>query len=254
MTFTDPGGMAILCEVDYDTCNDAGTVYAGGGSSDSGSSSSSSNSTSGGAPKSSDGAPKPSWDTSAYPEYNSLVAYTQSEMVINSYSQEAQLLKKAFNPVCGFVLAAGCKIYGYSGWAYLVRPGGPWDHKPIIASALGMYEDGDFRTPLPDGETVVSYEIWSNIHYGYVGTHIGISEMELHGGANVADLASNGWDGINPADAIAIQMGIDLRRRYKPNELTIDVVENKIMKTVNADDARQVMQDNEMVIPCAGAC
>ncbi|RDU58770.1 hypothetical protein CQA53_11900, partial [Helicobacter didelphidarum] len=35
------------------------------------------------------------------------------------------------------------------------------------------------------------YDIWSNIHYGYIGKAVGFSEIELLSGAGVAQVASN---------------------------------------------------------------
>src|SRR3546814_5028450 len=43
-------------------------------------------------------------------------------------------------------------------------------------------------TPIPGVPWEVRYDVWSNIHYGYVGTEIGMDDWVLRAGANGADL------------------------------------------------------------------
>src|SRR3546814_10133074 len=42
-------------------------------------------------------------------------------------------------------------------------------------------------TPIPGVPWEVRYDVWSNIHYGYVGTEIGMDDWVLRAGANGAE-------------------------------------------------------------------
>ena len=78
-------------------------------------------------------------------------------------------------------------------WFLQVRQGGPWDHKPMLRK---MYESMA-SPPRPFGSMGKAfhfpvrgdifheyyYDIWSNIHYGYVGAKCGFDESTLQGGA-----------------------------------------------------------------------
>jgi hypothetical protein len=56
---------------------------------------------------------------------------------------------------------------------------GIWDHKPYIRGKWGVAQLIDF-TPLGKAEQVnFYYDIWSNIHYGYVGRAAAFTEKEL---------------------------------------------------------------------------
>jgi len=91
---------------------------------------------------------------------------------------------------------------------------------------FNMRERNDVFTPMPTGDKV-RYDIWSNIHYGYVGTDVGFSSDILDKGADLADLA--GQDRTDPGDQIAVEIGIDLRRRYSPNQLSPSVIYDAVM-------------------------
>lgn len=71
-----------------------------------------------------------------------------------------------------------------------------------------------FWTPVPGDPApeIVRYDIWSNIHYGYVGRAHNIPENILRDGAALADLGA-------PArgDRIAIDIGFDLWRTWGRN-------------------------------------
>lgn len=60
----------------------------------------------------------------------------------------------------------------------------PWDHKPKIHAKFGDYYH-------KQGEFDYFYDIWSNIHYGYVGRAAGLSESLLADGAGVEQIASD---------------------------------------------------------------
>lgn len=97
---------------------------------------------------------------------------------------------------------------------------GNWDHKPYI---LNNYAPNGFTTI---GSRTYRFDIWSNIHYGYVGRAAGFPGGELTGGAGVEQIGSNfasgnpsalslGADNLfaaydDPSDNAAIQIGVNL--------------------------------------------
>jgi len=102
--------------------------------------------------------------------------------------------------------AVTAKSLAYARWGLQVRQNGPWDHKPHIAKhfpALRPYHHHYH------GRTYY-YDIWSNIHYGYVGRACGFTRGELLDGAGSEQNASNLRRFDDPSDRRAIQVGIDL--------------------------------------------
>ncbi len=102
-------------------------------------------------------------------------------------------------------------------WFLQVRTGGPWNHKPILKK---MYESMP-SPPRPFGAMGKAfhfpirgdlfheyyYDVWSNIHYGYVGAKCGFEEPALQGGA-ASGLPGAGDN--DEGDIISIKIGIDL--------------------------------------------
>ncbi len=99
-------------------------------------------------------------------------------------------------------------------WALKVRQRGPWDHKPKLNELLKLDKDyngeaDDYWFPIrEDTEHEYYYDIWSNIHYGYVGSAAGFSSNVLHFGATFGDTVLAGVD--DEGDRISVQIGIDL--------------------------------------------
>ncbi|POP79087.1 polymorphic toxin type 44 domain-containing protein [Pseudomonas syringae] len=69
-------------------------------------------------------------------------------------------------------------------WTERVGQGRDWDHKPKIHAKFGRY-------PHRQGKYDYYYDIWSNIHYGYVGMAGGLSESVLLDGAGVEQIVSD---------------------------------------------------------------
>ena len=131
--------------------------------------------------------------------------------------------------------AAGRKVAAYGMWAERVGPGRPWDHKPILLRKFpGTLEVGwhTYRG------YEYYYDIWSNIHYGYVGVALGFTAAELINGAGLAqsldDLRNkkpqqrHPEQGSWPASAddvpdhISIKLGTELYGEVKPHALTVE--------------------------------
>jgi hypothetical protein len=95
-------------------------------------------------------------------------------------------------------------------WASKVAPGRDWDHKPKLDALLGLGSDPDgedyYFPVFGDTKHEVYYDIWSNIHYGYVGSAAGFDPDTLQSGAAEAVLAGR----TDQADILTVQIGIDL--------------------------------------------
>lgn len=125
------------------------------------------------------------------------ISYISTEMDVNKNSQEATTLKTLnrfakgnftgtaldsliplFVPVKDFPVFMKGLAYAY--WVILVGPRRKWDHKPSIFPAFGKYSLDALK-----GKMYFN-DVWSNMHYGYIGRVIGFSEKELIYGAAVA--------------------------------------------------------------------
>jgi len=204
------------------------------------------------------------------------IRYIYGEMIRNAQGAlaRAMQLANATARLGGFNTLLG-KATAYSIWASQVmdarikRYAGPfapilgnWDHKPILYP-----RDPSQKSPVPEivrhrgwssiGLRLYRMDIWSNIHYGYVGRGSGFSEAELTGGAGPeqigADLCSHfvadsetmphrspgadnwmsAWD--DPSDNAAIQIGIHLWSQYglsvKPSDLYLVVLQEPRLAT-----------------------
>lgn len=105
-------------------------------------------------------------------------------------------------------------------WKEKVKDKAEWDHKPKIKdrflSSVSPFNDRHLY-----GDYVYSHEIWSNIHYGYVGMAAGFSESVLIKGAGVAHVASrvkNSKSFEKGLDIIREKLGDDLRTWDDPKD------------------------------------
>ncbi|QXG42911.1 polymorphic toxin type 44 domain-containing protein [Pseudomonas viridiflava] len=135
------------------------------------------------------------------------------------------------------------KVAALMMWTEKVGQNRPWDHKPPIRK---MYRG---RAWHKQGAYMYFHDIWSNIHYGYVGMAAGLSEQLLLDGAGLEQIGSDtvrkiqnweknpgphrsddiagfrAWD--DAPDRISIQIGVDL---YKccPDGVTA----SQVMKSI----------------------
>ena len=159
-------------------------------------------------------------DPSPFGEYNDIVGFILGEMNTNGASAQVQHiaeLLRSSNPLD--------RVKALKQWYDLVNTGGPWDHKDRMHEITVL--DNVF-TPMPDAPGEVRDDIWSNIHYGYVGTHAGIEPWMLHAGANGKDMIEH-FGKIDPGDQAAVQIGIDLARKYPPGTLTTNALNAAIL-------------------------
>jgi hypothetical protein len=144
-------------------------------------------------------------------EYDRIRDFMFDEMVRNSTSSAVDAMKMSNENPTG---DEATKAAALSQWAWLVRPGGDWDHKNDI---LNQTAGWNTFTPMPDGNGNIRYDVWSNIHYGYVGREAGFTPGELRGGADLADYVTQ--DRPDPGDDVAVRIGMELRDQYAPDQL-----------------------------------
>lgn len=137
-------------------------------------------------------------------------------------------------------------------WTKQVGQNMEWDHKPKL---LAMY-DGVVRHK--QGHYEYFYDIWSNIHYGYIGTAGGLSEGLLLDGAGAEQIVSDTWrkiaemkkpkeDRVLPgprptaspwtelrswddvADRVSINIGIELYKLYPDGGVTAKIIMNEVL-------------------------
>lgn len=160
-------------------------------------------------------------------DYGKFVHDMFDEMVQNSNSWTVSAIQLGntvlMSDAIGEVDAQLSKPLAYGLWAWQVRPGGEWDHKQQI---LDQTPGETTYTPMPGGRGNISHDVWSNIHYGYVGTHANFSARELRIGADVVDLAIHHTT--DPGDDLAIRIGIELRQMYPPDQLRLEHIHRAI--------------------------
>ena len=124
--------------------------------------------------------------------------------------------------------ATSTKLAAFMAWALLVGQNGPWDHKPIIARIFTPAVDSGVQHYHRYHDYVYFYDVWSNVHYGYVGRACGFSDSELLDGAGLEQIASDllrleraksapGVKGLrrfdHDNDRVAVEIGISLHDR-----------------------------------------
>ncbi|MEV0649068.1 polymorphic toxin type 44 domain-containing protein [Phytomonospora sp. NPDC050363] len=155
-------------------------------------------------------------------QFDEIAAYIADEMRRNALSPEAADIKywnRAVIPV-----VAHAKFWD------MVATGHPWDHKWQIAQKWGM-DTGDLNSLyswVDEKNAGLRYDVWSNIHYGYVGRHAGFSEQGLLDSANATWLPGTGGQ-IDAADDVAIRLGYDLYNRYPPDQITPALVRQTVI-------------------------
>lgn len=101
---------------------------------------------------------------------------TRKQMALPWYAQIGATSPQAIGAANG---AAAMAI-----WTERVGQYRDWDHKPKIHKKFGGYYH-------KQGEYEYFYDIWSNIHYGYVGRAGGLSESVLADGAGFEQIVSD---------------------------------------------------------------
>lgn len=150
-------------------------------------------------------------------EYGDVQQFIFDEMVRNSNSGAVNGMQ-----INNVIPTPANKAVAYAAWAEKVAPHRDWDHKQDI---LDRTAGENQFTPLPGGGGI-RYDAWSNIHYGYVGREAGFTGFELRKGADAVDLVMH--QQTEPADDVAVRIGIELREQYAPDELRPEHIQQAI--------------------------
>jgi len=123
--------------------------------------------------------------------------YILEEIRTNSVCTETLIIRSYNIPM------HGSKTQAYSLWAGLVWTGGVWDHKPLISGSEFLRENAVWRPREKNASSFSRgfhhkykdhdyyYDVWSNIHYGYVGRAAGFTKDELLDGSGLAQRFSD---------------------------------------------------------------
>lgn len=164
--------------------------------------------------------------------------YIVGEMLRNIRSPEAREISRHINNPLTY-------LEGLNEFSRMVGYGRPWDHKVYIRNTYGLQSyDSESNRLFP-------FDLWSNIHYGYIGNKIGFSESTLLHGASVAQLmhdlpdVSEVWDRFgnpdhegeypslrrfdHPEDQLAIRIGFHLYANHQEH-----VTVNHLLRRIRA--------------------
>lgn len=187
--------------------------------------------------------PTPPADPNNYDRFDQTLQYMHQEMITNAQSETVGMIKSLLdsfrNPQWYDYLGGGNPsdklIAALAMWAAKVHSGGDWDHKPKLNDLLDLdgdpstNADNDFYFPIRGDQTnEYYYDIWSNIHYGYVGAAAGFDTSTLQDGANLGDAFTGTND---PGDVLTVQIGIDLWNKYgssmTPEQLHAEILAHR---------------------------
>ncbi|GAB3998753.1 hypothetical protein GCM10029992_25450 [Glycomyces albus] len=164
--------------------------------------------------------------------WDNVIDYMYSEVTTNPDTWQASFMRMNN--------ANGCAVSNYDEmcygtghrvalavWGLMVAPGGSWDHKPKLRAMFGIGSDDPADAAyvdVPGTDYRVRLDMWSNIHYGYVGADVGFTEETLIMGANAGPIA-----GANePADDAATIVGYELRGGVDPENLSREEFEEAV--------------------------
>lgn len=137
-----------------------------------------------------------------------------------------QISKQTGHPIAGANHRSRSKITAAELWIGQVNTKKPWDHKLKIRE---KFKHVAVHRPLPSDQWSETFyhkykeydyylDIWSNIHYGYVGRSIGFTANELLTGSNISQYVSDAVrleiSGDTMDDKTAIEIGIELYEKY----------------------------------------
>lgn len=150
------------------------------------------------------------------------------------------------------------KIAAAAIWTKKVGQDQEWDHKPKLRKLFPGVRH-------KQGQYDYYYDIWSNIHYGYVGIIAGLSESLLLDGAGAEQIVSDSirkademltkpsadwklpgphptaspwtdfrsWDDV--ADRVSISIGVKLANQYPGGGITARIVMNEVLAIAPED-------------------
>lgn len=158
--------------------------------------------------------------------------FIYNEMMKNENSPWVKAIREGMNSGAIHPLD---KVDALHAFYNLVKVGGPWDHKPQIRNMVGIQKGDGLYFQEPGTDRQVFYDIYSNLHYGFIGRAAGIPESALMSAANL-HLPMTGTN--DPGDDIAMKAGISLFDTYGPN-MTAAQFHTGIVQVINQLEAAQ---------------
>ena len=188
---------------------------------------------------------KSDWNT--YTRAKEVGEYIYEEMKRNQYSVEHIKVVVGVRSLYAEIYAeqpnqeaalgwATAGLAAYIVWMERIGPGRPWDHRPIIQQRMKWGDWHVYRHG--DKDYVYRFDVWSNIHFGYIAGVIGFEEGEMLRGAGIdqaieevlsgkprLDWLLSPSFGDDPYDQAAIRMGFELYKRARKSDagLTSDL-------------------------------
>lgn len=160
-----------------------------------------------------------------YADGDTTLQYMYEEMKNNASSDYVKNIKRRNDEVSNISDTA----IPYGLWQAKVDKNQEWDHKPKLKSLLNLEGTNYHYLVWGKSDREFYYDIWSNIHYGYVGKAAGFSDGALQFFASVNDL----WEtkSLNGPDSKAVQLGIELWNETggNPNNLTPEKLRQKVI-------------------------
>ncbi|MBS9535112.1 hypothetical protein KIH27_16105 [Mycobacterium sp. M1] len=158
--------------------------------------------------------------------------FIYNEMMKNQNSPWFTAIKEAMN---NGPLHPLDKVDALHAFFNLTRSNGPWDHKPQIQNLVGIHGGDGLFFQQPGSDRQVFYDMYSNIHYGFIGRAAGIPPSLLETAPNI----QTPFTGVNDAaDDIYVKAGISMFDRYGPN-MTAAQFHTGLVDVINQLDVAQ---------------
>lgn len=164
-------------------------------------------------------------------EAKQIYKYLHYEEYLEDFQSNLTPLGKAFiqppDPI-------SLQLSAISLWIEMVDTDKPWDHKKKIQEKFSSVSVKN--RPFVGRNKQIKYsqisyhkykyhdyflDVWSNIHYGFIGRFCGFSENTLLTGSDFQQFVSNvknlNFSGDDPSDKITMQLGMDLYNIYSNN-------------------------------------
>ena len=126
----------------------------------------------------------------SYTPLEKVVAFIHKRMLENLKSETVSYIRNKFefwqweNFLIPFKYEADM-IQAYYQWYIKVKNGADWDYKEDITEEFGSWACDK------NNKIIYNFDIWSNIHYGYIGLATGFPKWDLLAGAGVAQARAN---------------------------------------------------------------
>ncbi|MEV7278718.1 ricin-type beta-trefoil lectin domain protein [Streptomyces sp. NPDC093111] len=155
--------------------------------------------------------------------------YMYDEIMRNLRSKDFERIKDANGSWLPFSLAKATTM-----WAYKVHAGADWDHKPKLKSLMNLFTTSDYYFTVPGGEDEAYYDVWSNVHYGFVGMAEGFEQGYLEDGAQAAIPGSEFFVGkTDIGDITSVRQGVEMFKKYG-TDMTREEFHQGMLDTISA--------------------